>query len=73
MATQQQQHKPPFYERIGIFFGEVRTELSKVSWPTQEQVKQYTIVVLIGTAIMSTLISIWDAGLGWVLDKLLGL
>lgn len=49
-----------FIDKVMIFFGEVRTELNKVVWPTQEQLKTYTIVVIVATIILSTVIGVWD-------------
>jgi preprotein translocase subunit SecE len=66
-------------EKIGlfaktfIFLGEVRTEMTKVTWPTREQTKSYTIVVLVSTAIMCFATGIWDLGLSWVMRFVFGL
>lgn len=62
-----------FFKRVQIFFGEVRTELSKVEWPTQEQLKHYTIVVLSATAVVSCLIFLWDSVLSFGVERLFGL
>lgn len=62
-----------FFERTQIFFGEVRTELSKVEWPTQAQLKHYTIVVLSTTAVVALLIFAWDSVLGFGVERLFGL
>ncbi len=43
------------------FFREVRVELSKVTWPSREELIQSTIVVVIAVAIAGTFIAIWDA------------
>ncbi len=60
-----------FFDKVRIFFGEVRTEMGKVVWPTQEQVKTYTIIVLVAAAILSTVIGIWDIGVTRVVSYLL--
>jgi len=65
--------KPGFFERVGLFFGEVRTEMTKVVWPTQEQVKTYAIVVLVTTAILAVIIGFWDLGLTKVMQFVFGL
>ncbi len=61
------------FAKTRVFFGEVRTELSKVVWPSQEQVKTYTLVVLSTCAILSILIGIWDLGLTQLVKLIFGL
>jgi preprotein translocase subunit SecE len=46
------------------FYRQVVAELRKVVWPTQEQLVTYFIVVMIFVAIMMTLVSLLDLGLG---------
>ena len=43
------------------FLREVRVELSKVTWPTREELIQSTIVVLVAVAISGVFIAILDA------------
>ena len=50
---------------------ETRSELKKVYWPTQEELKKYTIVTLVTVAFFSIAISIIDYGLGFVISKLI--
>ncbi len=64
--------KPGFFARLNIFMGEVRTELSKVVWPTQEETKTYTIVVLITTLLISSAIGLWDLGLTRLMGLIFG-
>ncbi len=58
------------FGRIQTFFAEVRIEMSKVSWPTREQVKMYTIVTVIACVSVSLLIGVWDILLGVGIEKL---
>jgi preprotein translocase subunit SecE len=64
------EQKAGWFEKTKIFFGEVRTELDKVSWPTQEQVKTYTAVVLASTAVIALVMGGWDMVLGWTVKTL---
>lgn len=52
--------KAGLFTRIGNFFSEVRTETEKVSWPTQDQIKTYTIVVISSSIVVGILIGVWD-------------
>ncbi|MFT6943321.1 MAG: preprotein translocase subunit SecE [Nitriliruptoraceae bacterium] len=47
------------------FLKEVRQELRKVNWPSRSQVISYTSVVLVVTAVLTTLI--W--GVDWVISN----
>ena len=49
---------------IPTFYRQVVAELRKVVYPTQEQLITYFIVVMVFVAIMMTLVSLLDLGLG---------
>lgn len=61
------------FARMLVFLGEVRTEMSKVVWPTKEQTKTYTIVVLVSTALISGVIGIWDLALSRAIMLVFGI
>ena len=43
------------------FIGEVLPEMKKVSWPTKEQLKESTYVVIIVSLVITTIVAIMDA------------
>ena len=47
-----------------VFYRQVVAELRKVVWPTQEQLVTYFVVVMVFVAIMMTIVSLLDLGLG---------
>lgn len=51
--------------KIKEFVGEVQKEMKKVSWPTKEQLKESTVVVITSTAVMTVFIYAID----FVMDK----
>ncbi len=51
-----------------IFFGELIAELQKASWPTREELKDSTIVVIIACALLGLFTSISDFALYQVVD-----
>jgi preprotein translocase subunit SecE len=55
------------------FLREVRGELRKVAWPTREEVKRYSIIVLIAVVLLTAMIALLDYvfGLGvlWLYDR----
>jgi len=60
-------------EKTKNFFQEVQVELSKVVWPTQEELKMYTLVVIISTAIVAAVIGVWDLILGRIVLQFFGI
>jgi len=62
-----------FFEKTSLFFNQVKTEMSKVSWPTKEECKLYAIVVIVSTIIVSIIIGVWDLLLGIALQFIIGL
>jgi preprotein translocase subunit SecE len=51
-----------------IFFGELVAELQKASWPTREELKDSTIVVLVACLLLGLFTSIADFSLYQVVD-----
>jgi preprotein translocase subunit SecE len=47
-----------FLTSVRTYFGEVRTELNKVSWPTRDDVRRLTIIVLAVTVVSSLALGI---------------
>jgi preprotein translocase subunit SecE len=55
------------------FLREVRGELRKVAWPTREEVRNYSIIVLITVVVFTTLVAVLDylfgTGVLWLYDR----
>jgi preprotein translocase subunit SecE len=55
------------------FLREVKGELRKVVWPTREEVRNYSILVLITVVFFTTLVALLDWGFGtlslWLFDS----
>lgn len=51
------------------FLKEVRHELSKVNWPTKNQVINYTIVVVAISLAMAVFLGLLDFIFEWILNK----
>lgn len=60
------------FQRITHYLHEVRVEMRKVSWPTQEQMIVFTAVTMITSLALTALVFIMDFGLKnlvlWVID-----
>jgi preprotein translocase subunit SecE len=53
------------------FLKDVKTELSRVSWPTKKQTAQYTVVVILMSLAVAAFLTAWDSIFGFILNKLL--
>jgi preprotein translocase subunit SecE len=55
------------------FLREVKGELRKVAWPTREEVRRYSIIVLITVVLFTTFVAVLDYGFGlgvlWLYDR----
>jgi preprotein translocase subunit SecE len=55
------------------FLREVKGELRKVAWPTREEVRKYSIIVLIAVVLVTALVALLDYGFGlgvlWLYDR----
>ena len=47
--------------RIGLFYRQVVSELTKVVWPSRKQLTTYTAVVLVFVSFVIAVVSIFDA------------
>ncbi|MCB2205358.1 preprotein translocase subunit SecE [bacterium] len=59
-------------EKITAFFDGVTKEMKKVTWPTKDELKDYTTIVLASTIILSLFIFVVDAVFTKFLELLLG-
>jgi len=50
------------------FFSDVAKEMKKVSWPTKEQLRESTIVVIVTCIIISTIVFIIDQAMTQVMS-----
>ena len=58
--------------KIQQYVKESIQELQKVTWPTWEELKGSTLVVMLFSVIMGCSIAGLDVGLSWVIDKIMG-
>ena len=60
------------FEKVRTFLNEVKTETKKITWPTAEELKGSTAVVLVAVFVITVFISILDLMLNRVLGFLMG-
>ncbi|MCD6336704.1 MAG: preprotein translocase subunit SecE [Candidatus Neomarinimicrobiota bacterium] len=59
------------FDRIKEFFSGVRYELKKVNWPSWDELKSSTTVVLVFSIFVTLFIAIVDLGVGTLVRKLI--
>jgi preprotein translocase subunit SecE len=57
--------------KITKFFKEVRQELTKVAWPSKEELRDSTVVVIVLSVLLSAFIGVIDFGLSRVTTLIL--
>ena len=60
------------FDKIGKFFIELKSEMEKVTWPTRDELKESTKLVIIATFIVTLFVGLIDQILTFVIRKLLG-
>lgn len=58
-------------DRLSSFLKEVRIESRKVTWPTRDELREATVVVLVTVAIISLFTAVVDRIVGFVITTLL--
>ena len=58
-------------EKILTFLKEVRTELAKVSWPTNKQIVLYTMIVIGVSLFFAVILGVLDIFYEFLVDKFL--
>jgi len=53
------------------FLREVRSELKSVTWPTKDDLKEGTLVVISMSALVAVFLSVVDYVFGWIVTRLL--
>jgi preprotein translocase subunit SecE len=58
------------WKRLTIFFQEVKAELQKTTWPTQKEVRNTTIVVIVFVMVCAAYLFVVDKALQSGMEKL---
>lgn len=72
-------HKAGFFARAGQFIKDVRSEMKRVSWPSMEDVRNTTIIVLANVIFFAAFLFLVDrgwaytiTGFNWLVGKVFG-
>lgn len=70
MADSAAQKKPGFIQRAKRFFKDVSGEMKKVVWPTKEQTRNNTVIVLVVVAISAAVVGCFDFVVSQLIQQL---
>lgn len=59
-------------EKIRKFLSEIKAEMRKVTWPTREELKESTKLVIIATFVVTVFVGLIDQILSLIIRRLLG-
>jgi preprotein translocase subunit SecE len=60
------------FEKVRKFLGEIVVEMKKVTWPTREELKESTKLVIIATFVVTLFVGLVDQLLTVIIRRLLG-
>jgi len=60
-----------FFQKIPIFFSEVKKEFKKVNWPTRKQTLINTLIVIGASIIIAIYLGGLDAIMTWLMGKII--
>jgi len=60
------------FEKIRKYLGEIVAEMKKVTWPTREELKESTKLVIIATFVVTLFVGLVDQLLSLIVRRLLG-
>ena len=59
-STEHVAEKLGLFARVGLFYRQVVSELTKVVWPTRKQLTTYTAVVMVFVTFIIAVVSLFD-------------
>jgi len=62
--------EPGFFRRVIIFLREVRAEIAKVTWPSRDEIRKATTVIVIFVTALGLLIGLMDAIFQFIFVKM---
>ncbi len=63
VAKAEKNKKPGFFKRIANWFGDVKSEMRRVTWPSKDELKTYSCAVIIMLVVFGVLIWLVDTGI----------
>ena len=63
VSKSEKDKKPGFFKRIGNWFGDVKVEMHRVTWPSKEELKSYSVAVIAMLVVFGVVIWLVDTGI----------
>ncbi len=63
VAKAKSDKKPGFFKRIANWFGDVRLEMHRVTWPTKAELTNYSVAVIITLVVFGVILWLVDSGI----------
>ena len=60
-------------KKVKEYFGGVFSELKKVTWPTNKEIFNHTIIVIVSSVIVMLIIAALDFGLSYIIEYIISL
>ncbi len=60
MAAELEVKKENWIENLRVYFGDIRSEMKRVTWPSREQVQSTTLVVILSVFIFAVYFKVVD-------------
>lgn len=57
--------------KVALFFKDIKLEMSKVSWPTKDELIGSTIIVLVSLALLSFFVGVCDVVLSKIVNVIM--
>lgn len=63
--------RPGIFTAVNEYVKDVRVEMSKVSWPTREELRESTLVVIVMVFVIAIFIGVVDRGLSLAFEAII--
>ena len=70
-TTEKSAVRPGIFTAFSEYVKDVRVEMSKVSWPTREELRESTLVVIVMVFVIAIFIGIVDRGLSLAFEAII--
>jgi len=64
--------KEKLMKRVGLFFGDIKSEIKKVTWPNKEDLRKTTIAVVVASVLFGVYLFAVDVIFQNVVDWIIG-
>ena len=63
VAKAEKNKKPGFFKRIANWFGDVKTEMRRVTWPSPSELRNYSVAIIVMLVVFGLILWLVDTGI----------